>query len=289
MAHGSTPPLVETIRQIKQNFRGLIPDDIIDRISDDIDNIDDIPNGLGYDEPHDVLYVGVDPFSKSLIAAAPADVTSQALDAAIGAWSKTWGQYRGLNGYFNYFDSTPQYDSFDEYVTAKLGEDPMMSLDEMWAEYEALSYVTERPIMDTDEYSQGDHETWRIDFGAGVPDLRHRLSGALPDDILEEFGTTEGGGGMMDDGPTFSIDAGRRAELIAALEARGYKVIEDQEMISAAQNIVDDPSLIYRKCQREAMVWGFLNAVMDAIFASRRKPEPPDFDEPGGWVHPFGW
>ena len=94
---------------------------------------------------------------------------------------------------------------------------------------------------------------------------------------------------MMDDGPTLSIDAGRRAELIAALEARGYKVIEDQEMISAAQNIVDDPSLIYRKCQREAMVWGFEKAVMEAIFASRRKPEPPDFDEPGGWVHPFGW
>ena len=148
MAHGSTPPLVETIRQIKQNFRGLIPDDIIDRISDDIDNVDDIPDGLGYDEPRDVLYVGVDPFSKSLIAATPAAVTSQALDAAISAWSKTWGQYRGLNGYFNYFDSTPQYDSFDEYVTAKLGEDPMMSLDEMWAEYEALSYVTERPIME---------------------------------------------------------------------------------------------------------------------------------------------
>ncbi len=66
-----------------------------------------------------------------------------------------------------------------------------------------------------------------------------------------------------------------RAELITTLEARGYKVIEDQEMISAAQNIVDDPSLIDRKCQREAMVEGFLNAVIEAIFASRRKPEPP--------------
>jgi hypothetical protein len=263
----------EDIQGIKTRYRGVIPDHVIDSVPDDVADQDAIPDASDLHIGMATFFWGIDPNSRNLVVAPSGLVEGMAEGSARKAASRTWGQYRMLGGRVPTEHAGWEFASPGEFLEHAMIADPGKSLDQVWAEYRALGALWGRPPLDDDPYDRADHETWELERGSPPLDLLGEMADTLPQEILREFAEVEGGG--MIGGSWVTLDADRRDELIAALTARGETVVEDQELIAAAQNQVGDPAAVFRRCRRSVFIDAYLEEVSEALYEANR-PEPPD-------------
>jgi hypothetical protein len=281
MLYGSNHPNeLSLIHFLKVTYRGYLPDHVLERYTDEI-----LETGIMPDPGDDELlnrqwYLGRDPYSDSLILSRRDTVESFARFSAAKAWSTTWGQFLSLYDDHCFREAGREYESFRHFVNEQLPRDPGTTLDDLWRQYRELSPFSGRPHLDDDPYDQADHEMWLYDCNIDTPDLRQMAMEEVPLPILRRFCTVEGGG-MMGGGDFVHFALDVREELVAAMTEMGFTILEDQDLINAAQNSPADNDAVFRRILENEMLDAFVSQVQEAVDERRRPPRKadPDLDD----------
>lgn len=278
MLYGSNHPNeLSQIYFLKLTYGGHIPDHVLERYSDEILETGIMPDPEDSEPMNRQWYLGTDSYSDSLILARRDTVESFACYSAAKAWAKNWGQFLALYGDHHFMEAEREYPSFRHFVSLQLPRNPGASLDDLWQQYRDLSPFNERPPLDDDRYDQADHEMWLYDLSMATPDLRQMAMEEVPLPILKQFCTVEGGG-MMGGGDFAHFAHEVREELVAAMTEMGFTILEDQDLINAAQNAPSDVDAVYRRYLENDTLDAFISQVQDAVDERRRPPGKPDSD-----------
>lgn len=74
-----------------------------------------------------------------------------------------------------------------------------------------------------------------------------------------------------------------REDLVAAMTEMGFTILEDQDLINAAQNSPGDVDAVYRRYLENDILDAFVNQVQEAVDERRRPPRKPDPDPDLDW------
>jgi len=279
MMYGSDHPNeFSQIQRLKALYRGVVPEHVLEQFTDailDHGKIPERPDDTPYNKQ---WYVGDDSHSHSLILARRSTVESLARSSVAKAWSKTWGQFLSLYGDDNFLEAERDYPRFRNYVEREFPRQPDASLDDLWQQYLALDCYVERFPVGDDEFDQADYEMWLYDRNSSDPDLCQMALEEVPAAILREYAVMESGG-MMGGGDFAHIPRERRDDVVAAMTELGYTLLEDQELINAAQNAPHDVTAIYRRLLENEMLDGFIDQVGEVVDEVRR-PKPKSSRDP---------
>jgi len=257
------PNLVAQIQLLQAMYRGVLDDAVLDGFLAAVRDADTLPPPPERQDAGRHLVVGDDPHSDSLVLVDRHSAQYAAQTYLARDWAETWGQYFEMHGHDlrDEFREAARYPTFEHFLRERFPVQPDRSLGEFWQDYCELSWAwQQRPPLDHEPFDLGAYEGWLIDSCCDMPDMRQLALETIPVAILREFATIESGG-MMGGGDFVHLPRERKAELIAALEAAGFTVTEDQDLVAAAQNAGGGTRSILASRFAEEMLARFLRRV----------------------------